>query len=526
MTWNSANGSVPLLEGEISLNFSTPWVVINGSAAPVAVPVSSSDWWKERIQIHPDWAELWSQLSWTWTLHTFGTAVLFLVLACAAFFTILGLRAQLSARPHLSSLNVFLCLLGGSRALGLFIDPYGSKVSMPGVMSHILWDLAFPCLLSAFSLLQLAFLQMTQVKVAPSKLNSETCVSLVITSHFCLTIASDILWTLQNTLRIVWLLTQVMFSIWGIFLCLTFLCGCLRLLRSIAKLPLVFLSKVDSSSYENKGVLPLGMFARRSKTSSNGRTKAGNSSFAPKIRITDENDQTFSYVSDASQHNLTENTPGHVTSPNSPSLHHYQKNLVKSPHDHIRHPSNWHRKKPPSGDVVHINTASTSSHQIEDALQFQPLMSMRDAGRCDVVSSQIEETTMDQTATAVKANKLLQQSIRLNGQAIGDDFRFDAHKLKPSRRSRVEKLLRKMVLTALLGFILCLLQIYGVFGPHGLFCRQKKAQVIPWFCFQTICRLVEFSMGCTMANITRQSLHNHCHHSCSSGIKHRDSLFT
>lgn len=509
------------------LNFSTPWTVTNGSVTTTSgLPVSSGDWWKERIQVHPDWEELQLRLRWTWNLHIFGIAVLFMVLACAAFFTILGLRAQLSARPHLSSLNVFLCVLGGSRAIGLFIDPYGSKQSMPGVMSRILGDLAFPCLLSAFSLLQLAFLQMTQVKVAPSKLNSETCVSLVITSHFCLTIASDILWTLKNTLRIVWLLTQVMFSMWGIFLCLTFLCGCLRLLRSIAKLPLVFLSKVDSSSYENKGVLPLGMFARKTKTPSNGRSKAGNSSFAPKIRITDENDQTFSYVSDASQHNLTENASGHVSSPNSPSLHHYQKNLVKSPQDRIRHPGSWHRKKAPNSDNARVNAASTSSHHIEDALQFQPLMSKKDAGRCDTITSQIIEEPSIDPITAAKANKLLQQSIRLNGQAIGDDFRFDAHKLKPSRRSRVEKLLRKMVLTALLGFMLCLLQIYDVFGPHGLFSRHKKAQVLPWFCFQTICRLVEFTMGCTMANITRQSLHNHCHHSCSSGIKHRDSLFT
>ena len=36
-------------------------------------------------------------------------------------------RSQISTRPYMSTINSFLCLLGVSRAAGLFIDPYGLK---------------------------------------------------------------------------------------------------------------------------------------------------------------------------------------------------------------------------------------------------------------------------------------------------------------------------------------------------------------------------------------------------------------
>lgn len=275
-------------------------------------------WWRDRVQVaSPDWPELQSHVQWLWPVHAYGLACLFLGLAVTTFLTGLGLRAQLSARPHLSSINVFLLLLGLTRCLCLFLDPYGSKQLIPTVMLAMLWDLGFPCLLSAFSLLQLAFMEATQAHVFPRRLADETCISLVVVLHFCLTIASDILWVLQNSLRVVWLFTQLSFTGWGLFLCSVCICSCVRLQRSIAELPLLLLPRAESAAwYDNKGILPLCTLLRSSSTklccpAPGGRRSSGSDgglgpqgaagttrdALAPRIRITDENDLTLSYDS-------------------------------------------------------------------------------------------------------------------------------------------------------------------------------------------------------------------------------------
>lgn len=63
---------------------------------------------------------------------------------------------------------------------------------MPKVIGQILWDLGFPSIISAFCLVQLAFMQLTQLKIGPEGLRSKSCLSLVVAAHFMLTIGMDI----------------------------------------------------------------------------------------------------------------------------------------------------------------------------------------------------------------------------------------------------------------------------------------------------------------------------------------------
>ncbi|XP_076320424.1 uncharacterized protein LOC143230553 [Tachypleus tridentatus] len=522
------SGVDSLLYSTTSTNDSTSLEKLGGSPMP--------NWWREHIQVAPDWAQVSEDLPWMWQLHTYGLACLFLLLACVAFFAILSLRAQLSARPNLSTLNGFLCLLGASRALGLFIDPYGSKEIMPVVMISILWDLAFPCLLSAFSLLQLAFQQMTQVKLAPSRLSNETCVSVVITSHFCLAIASDILWTLQNSLMVVWLVTQVMFTVWGLYLCTAFLCKCFTLLRSLTELPVVFLSQTDWVGYENKGILQLNTLAKHSFPSPNrdpSSNRRKSSTFTPKIRITDENDQTFSYVSDTSQHNSSD-LPANVDKHSSACC--TISSLM------LKHAGDYDTSMgcPRSPKPRKVSSESPSVYRataIDSSSQCQPLMDgqMKESTSNHYRQSEVEELgpmlpqhiAKSSGYMSRKRDMVPQLSPRSSRHFCQEDFQFDAHKLKPSRRSRVEKLLRKMLLAAILGLTVCVLQVYRIVGPHGLSAGRRNAAVVPWFCYQTLYRVVEFSMGVVLASITRQSLYTHCCHMyTSTGRKRSNSMFT
>ncbi|XP_022241230.1 uncharacterized protein LOC111085696 isoform X2 [Limulus polyphemus] len=492
-----------------------------------------SNWWRDHLQVVPEWSQVSEHFQWSWQLHVYGLACLFLVLTCVAFFAILSLRAQLLARPNLSTLNVFLCLLGASRALGLFIDPYGSKEIMPEVITYILWDLAFPSLLSAFSLLHLAFQQVTQVKLVPSRLGNEMCVSVVITSHFCLVISSDILWTLQNSLRMVWLVTQALFTAWGVYLCTVFFCKCLILLRSLAKLPTVFLSRADSTSYDNKGVISLGKLTKQGDSSSNGGLTTScpkSTRFTPKIRITDENEQTFSYVSDTSQHNSTDVPVSDAPADKHPApccnIRMMFKHTDGCDSPRVCPSSPKLRKSSPN----HLLGSPITSR--DTIIQCQPLMDcqIKEFKKSHRKQSDLEELGPILPKTQQMAPSSPTSSTKGNDAcyiSTRDDFQFDAHKLKPNKRSNIEKLLRKMVLAAVLGLVVCVLQVYQLVGPHGLSSKHRNAAIVPWFCYQTVYRIIEFLMGCILATITKQSLHPHCCHLYShTDCKWSNSVFS
>ncbi|KAK0088038.1 hypothetical protein PV326_004965, partial [Microctonus aethiopoides] len=72
----------------------------------------------------PTWVAVNQDLRWIFPLHSYGFGCLFFVLSFYTFFSILNLRSLITSRPFMTSINIFLCLLGISRSGCLFIDPY------------------------------------------------------------------------------------------------------------------------------------------------------------------------------------------------------------------------------------------------------------------------------------------------------------------------------------------------------------------------------------------------------------------
>ncbi|KAH7957526.1 hypothetical protein HPB52_019822 [Rhipicephalus sanguineus] len=492
-------------------------------------------WWKERVQVaSPDWTELRQRVQWLWPVHAYGLACLFLGLAVTAFLTALGLRARLSARPHLSTLNVFLLVLGLTRCLCLFLDPYGSRQLMPSVMLAMLWDLAFPCLLSAFALLQLAFVQLTQAKPSPARVGDETCVSLVVVFHFCLAIASDLFWAMQNSFRVVWLFTQLSFTAWGLFLCSTCVCSCLRLQQSISQLPmLLFLPPqgpadaatdvaASSACYENKGIMALGTLERsgsggagrsmpRSYTASGVPMRGAWEALAPRIRVTDEHQRTISLSS----------AQGAGGGPSSPSNEHRtasSSSSTEAPLAYARKPS-----------LPLCPSQLTREQQ-------QPLMSKLEAEFSvgeQQPSSAVQQVRDQKRSTLPKTGGHSTRAWTRPRETTGSLLLTTAYRAgrgqpqPQKKRSRVERLLRQTLLAAVLGIVLCCLQGYGVAGPHGMFAATPRAAaVLPWFAYHTLHRCLELAMACTMASVTRKSLYSNCYRSHSCNEKYRGSLFS
>lgn len=508
-------------------------------------------WWKERVQVaSPDWTELRQRVQWLWPVHAYGLACLFLGLAVTAFLTALGLRARLSARPHLSTLNVFLLVLGLTRCLCLFLDPYGSRQLMPSVMLAMLWDLAFPCLLSAFALLQLAFVQLTQAKPSPARVGDETCVSLVVVFHFCLAIASDLFWAMQNSFRVVWLFTQLSFTAWGLFLCSTCVCSCLRLQQSISQLPmLLFLPPqgpadaatdvaASSACYENKGIMALGTLERsgsggagrsmpRSYTASGVPMRGAWEALAPRIRVTDEHQRTISLSS----------AQGAGGGPSSPSNEHRTASSSSSTEGPEPDP------EPDAGPDLPKSSAGlrsqTSLPLCPSQLtreQQQPLMSKLEAEFSvgeQQPSSAVQQVRDQKRSTLPKTGGHSTRAWTRPRETTGSLLLTTAYRAgrgqpqPQKKRSRVERLLRQTLLAAVLGIVLCCLQGYGVAGPHGMFAATPRAAaVLPWFAYHTLHRCLELAMACTMASVTRKSLYSNCYRSHSCNEKYRGSLFS
>ncbi|XP_012270845.1 uncharacterized protein LOC105694587 [Orussus abietinus] len=207
----------------------------------------------------PSWTAVNQDLRWIFLLHVYGFACLFFVLSFYTFFSILNLRSLISSRPFLSTINIFLCLLGASRAGCLFIDPYNLKETMPKVIGSIMWDIGFPCVTSAFCLIQLAFLQLTQLKFGLEKIQKESCLSVVITSHFSFIIASDVVLIFYNH-YVEKYVVQIVFLIWSAVLYTTFLHAGYKVMHLLRTMPNSLLIR-ESTHPNQKGIMQFAMLA-------------------------------------------------------------------------------------------------------------------------------------------------------------------------------------------------------------------------------------------------------------------------
>ncbi|KAG7214106.1 hypothetical protein KM043_001464 [Ampulex compressa] len=112
-----------------------------------------------------------------------------------------------------------------------------------------MWDIGFPCVTSAFCLIQLAFLQLTQLKFGPEKIQQESCLSLAITGHFFCIIASDVASTSHNCYMAKYVV-QTVFLVWSISLYLTFLHAGYKAMHLLRTIPNSMLTRDNSNSHQ------------------------------------------------------------------------------------------------------------------------------------------------------------------------------------------------------------------------------------------------------------------------------------
>lgn len=179
----------------------------------------------------PEWRPALQTWKWAWGLHWIGFGMLFTALALYSLLSLIQIAKIKSKkkRGHLAmAITSLLLILGATRALFLFINPYESKQCnlfprCPVMLSRILFGIALPCITASFSLVHLAFLQVTKLKLYPEKLQSTKFLSCLISLHFGLAIITEVMLSVFADMKTLSIVCQSFFIVFNLTLSVSFM---------------------------------------------------------------------------------------------------------------------------------------------------------------------------------------------------------------------------------------------------------------------------------------------------------------
>ena len=136
------------------------------------------------------------------------------------------------------TINSLLLVFGVSRAVYLMLDPYESRengVEDPKWLTLLLFGIAYPCLTSAFCLIHLAFLEVTKLRVGPSRIQNVKLLSAVIVIHFIIVLAAESTSSIKPELNALLIVCQSFFILWGLLLSGSFIYSGCKVINHVNK---------------------------------------------------------------------------------------------------------------------------------------------------------------------------------------------------------------------------------------------------------------------------------------------------
>ncbi|KAK9501033.1 hypothetical protein O3M35_002157 [Rhynocoris fuscipes] len=423
-------------------------------------------------------------------LHSYGFACTFLVLAFYAFFSILNIRSLLTSRPYMSTINVFLCILGSSRSICLFIDPYALRDVMPSLMGGVLWDVATPSLLSVLALLQLAILRVSQLAPKPRFILTSSAMSIAITIHFSSVLAVDLSIALHSNMLTVKYVLETVFHVWGLFLCITFLHTSYRAREVLHNMPLAVLERDIDVQY--KGIMQLTMLAPYNNLATSVAAALVPTLLAPKLMHKKPiQAESSSSKTEPVKTSIMKPTPkaSPTSSDNSLISDDEPRNLMEGKERRGNKKLSWGPERRLSGQA-HRKLQQTSSNR-----------------------KKLEEENEDaNTSLLPQHNNKLQTDLTLDTilNHIAYMNRGGVSQTSQSRKKSLEHVLALATLAPVLSIGLLLVGVFRLYTPAEWYTNCCGW----WLWFETICRALELVVAWCGANLTKQPLSN-------SGLYHR-----
>ena len=185
----------------------------------------------------PDWPVAKKAWGLAWGMHWIGFGILFGLFAVHSFFALvlMNQKKRFCRKPLFMTINSLLFVLGATRAVYLLLDPYESRqngVKDPEWLTLLLFGIAYPCLTSSFCLIHLAFLEVTKLKVGPSRLQNAKFLSAVIVAHFIIVLTAETTSSIKPELNALLIVCQSFFILWGLLLSGSFIYSGCKVIKS------------------------------------------------------------------------------------------------------------------------------------------------------------------------------------------------------------------------------------------------------------------------------------------------------
>lgn len=203
---------------------------LSTTSQPEAYPEQS---WPEP---EPEWSVAVTEWENAWPLHTYGFAVAFTLIALVPPFEMLRMyldKTRLSALK--ATILSIIFIFGSTRAFILFVDPYGSRKSLPDILNQLLFSIGHPCTISALSLLLLVLIDTTKMNVAPPKFQRVKFIIPIVISHVTLVIVTDFVVAFFLDAKVLLLLCQIYFLLLGSLLSVGYICVSWKIRKNIIK---------------------------------------------------------------------------------------------------------------------------------------------------------------------------------------------------------------------------------------------------------------------------------------------------
>lgn len=186
----------------------------------------------------PDWAKAKPRLGRMWDVHCIGLGSAFALLAMSSVVSLLlsCKKKRFGRKPYVIAINALLLVLGATRAVYMFLDPYESHQKLRIWQAQLLFNISFPCLTSAFSLILYVFLSVAKLQLVSKNLQNVRFFIVVITIHFSLVICATILSIFEPSIAtIVFVFCHLFFIVWGLVLSVSFIYGGLNIILAMKK---------------------------------------------------------------------------------------------------------------------------------------------------------------------------------------------------------------------------------------------------------------------------------------------------
>ena len=143
----------------------------------------------------PEWSSAIRSWGSAWLVYQYGFGAAFGSLALLTLiFLLRSLKIKGAARPKKAALHVLvlLFLFGLSRSLYLSVDAYNTKWIFPQTISHILWSLGNPCIITAYVLVFLVLKNIFFMKERFKKWYTTRNIAFVTVPYFTLVFVTEL----------------------------------------------------------------------------------------------------------------------------------------------------------------------------------------------------------------------------------------------------------------------------------------------------------------------------------------------